>query len=401
MPRKSLLLLFALSLILLGVQTLADTVVEPYESAEWSTPANVIDEHVTAALRKQDVSLRNSCSDAVFVRRIYFDAIGTLPSSRDVETFIEDKSPDKRAKLIDSLLARPEFADYWAMKWCDLLRVKSEFPINLWPNAVQAYAKWIHDSIARDEPYDQFARELLTSNGSGFKVPPVNFYRAVQGRDPISLAKATALTFMGVRIDKWPKAKQDQMAAFFSEVAYKRTDEWKEEIVYVDPTANKTLKVVFPDGTKATIPAGADPRQTFANWLISPSNKWFARNIANRMWAWTMGHGSIDEPDDIRSDNPPASPEVLACLENDLVKSKYDLRHMFRLIFNSRTYQQSSIPHNDTANPKVQFAHYTVKQLNAEVLIDALCRIGGTGESYSSPIPEPYTYLPKGRRTNA
>ncbi len=401
MRRRSLLLLFVLGLVWLGVQALADAVVEPYETAAWSTLANVIDEQVVASLKKQGVSLRNPCSDAVFVRRIYLDAIGTMPPASDVDAFLKDTNPDKRAKLIDSLLARPEFADYWTMKWCDVLRVKSEFPINLWPNAVQAYAKWIHDAVARSEPYDQFARELLTSSGSGFKVPPVNFYRAVQGRDPASLAKAAALTFMGVRFEKWPQAKRDQMAMLFSKVAYKKTDEWKEEIVYVDPAANKALKVVFPDGIKATIPAGADPRVAFANWLISPNNKWFTRNIVNRTWAWTMGHGIIHEPDDIRSDNPPASPELLACLQKELVNSKYDLKHLFRLIFNSRTYQQSSLPHNDVDNPKVQFAHYTVRQLGAEVLIDALCWIGGNGESYSSPIPEPYTFIPKEQRTIA
>lgn len=375
-------------------------VVQPFEDANWSTPANVIDAQVVAALGKQGVSLRNPCSDAVFVRRVYLDLIGTLPLPRDADAFFKDTRPDKRAKLIGSLFGRDEFADYWTMKWCDVLRVKSEFPINLWPNAVQAYHRWIHDAIRRNRPYDKFVRELLTSSGSNFRVPPANFYRAVQGRDPASLAKAVALTFMGVRFESWPQARRDGMAAFFSKVAYKKTDEWKEEIVYVNPEASKALKAVFPDGSTATIPAGADPRQAFADWLVSPNNKWFARNIVNRIWAWTMGHGIIHEPDDIRPDNPPASPEVLACLEKELVNSKYDLRHIYRLILNSRTYQQSSVPH-PPSNRAVAFAHYTVRQLDAEVLIDALCWIGGDGESYSSPIPEPFTFIPKEQRTIA
>lgn len=375
--------------------------VQPFEDAKWSTPANVVDAQVSAALEKQGVHPRNQCSDGVFIRRVYLDLIGTLPTPQETDAFLNDTRPDKRSLLIDGLFARDEFADYWTMKWCDLLRVKSEYPINLWPNAVQAYHRWIHDAVRENRPYNQFAMELLTSSGSNFRVPPANFYRAVQGRDPASLAKVVALTFMGVRFESWPQARRDGMAAFFSRVAYKKTDEWKEEIVYLNPESKGSLKAVFPDGLAVNISPDTDPRQVFANWLIAPNNKWFARSIVNRMWAWTMGHGIIHEPDDIRPDNPPASPELLACLEKELINAHYDLRHIYRLILNSRTYQQSSVPHNDTANPKVQFAHYTVRQLGAEVLIDALCWIGGDGENYSSPIPEPYTFIPKDQRTIA
>lgn len=372
----------------------------PYEDASWSTPPNVVDTHVTAALEKHHLTLRKPCSDGVFIRRVYLDMIGTLPKPREVTAFFEDTRPDKRARLIEGLFGREEFADYWSMKWCDLLRVKSEFPINLWPNAVQAYHRWIRDQVRLNRPYDQFVRELLTSNGSNFRVPPVNFYRAVPGRSPAAIARTVALTFMGVRFESLPTAHRKEMAEFFSRVAYKKTDEWKEEIVYLDPAAAGPLKTAFPDGSAVTVPAGADPRRAFADWLISPKNPWFARNIVNRMWAWTMGRGIIHEPDDIRPDNPPACPELLACLEQELVSSKYDLRHVFRLILNSRTYQQSSVPNGD-ADPKVAFAHYAVRQLDAEVLIDALCWIGGDGESYSSPIPEPFTFIPRENRTIA
>jgi hypothetical protein len=205
---------------------------------------------------------------------------------------------------------------------------------------------------------------------------------------------------MGVRLERWPEARRAQMASFFSRVAYKKTDEWKEEIVLLDPSVYAPLNVVFPDGSKASIPAGADPRKTFADWLIAPKNRWFSQNIVNRIWGWTMGRGIINEVDDVRPDNPPASPETLACLERELVKSNYDLRHIYRLIFNSQTYQQSSIPHaNDETKPKAQFAHYMERQLDAEVLLDALNWIGGQGEGYTSPIPEPYTFIPKSRRT--
>ncbi|HEY3417029.1 MAG TPA: DUF1553 domain-containing protein, partial [Armatimonadota bacterium] len=201
------------------------------------------------------------------------------------------------------------------------------------------------------------------------------------------------------RLEKWPEARRTQLAAFFSRIAYKKTEEWKEEIVYLDPTAEGPLNAVLPDGTPVTIPAGGDPRLAFADWLLAPRNPWFALNIVNRIWFWTMGHGVIHEADDIRPDNPAACPELLAGLQEELIKSHYDLRQIYRLVLNSRTYQQSSIPHDDAKDPAVQFAHYTVRRLDAEVLIDALDWLGGEGESYSSPIPEPFTYIPKDHRT--
>jgi hypothetical protein len=161
------------------------------------------------------------------------------------------------------------------------------------------------------------------------------------------------------------------------------------------------LEAVFPDGTTVQIKPGEDPRVVFADWLISPNNKWFARNIVNRVWAWLMGRGLIHEPDDIRPDNPAVHPAVLDYLEKELIKSEYDLRHIFRLILSSGTYQQSSIPQVDYADAEAWFACYPVRRLEAEVLIDALCWISQTQETYSSPIPEPFTFIPGENRTIA
>jgi hypothetical protein len=144
---------------------------------------NAIDTYMLAAWRRSGIAPANLCSDPVFIRRVYLDVIGTLPAPEEVLAFVADTAADKRARLIDTLLQRDEFADYWTLKWCDLLRVKAEFPIKLWPNAVQAYHRWIHDAVRDGMPYDQFVRQLLTSSGSDFRVPPANFYRAVQGRD--------------------------------------------------------------------------------------------------------------------------------------------------------------------------------------------------------------------------
>ena len=171
------------------------------------------------------------------------------------------RDPNKRRALIDRLLERDEFADYWAMKWSDLLRVKAEFPINLWPNAAQAYHHWIRASIKDNMPYDRFVRELLTSSGSNFRVPPVNFYRAVQNKEPEAIAKAVALTFMGARAEKWPTNQLAGMAAFFSEIGYKPTAEWKEEIVLFDlaKTTNRLAQYGgFP--RRHSGPAVAGPR---------------------------------------------------------------------------------------------------------------------------------------------
>ena len=392
-------LMAAMALVLLAGGRVQAEVRRPFEKDETFLVASPVDAAVLARLQVEGIKPANLCSDEVFLRRVYLDLIGTLPKPREAHDFLADPNPGKRAALIESLFTRDEFADYWSLKWGDLLRVKSEFPINLWPNAVQAYHHWIRDAVRTNMPYDQFARELLTSSGSNFRVPPVNFYRAVQGRGPDRLAAAVALTFMGTRLETWPEAERTGMAAFFSRVSYKKTDEWKEEIVLPDPAATGPLTATFPDGTTVQIPADQDPRQVFADWLLKPGNPWFARAIANRAWSWFLGRGIVHEPDNIRPENPPVNPELLAYLEKQVVDAKYDLRQLFRLILNSRTYQQSSIPQSNSPQTEALFGCYPVERLDAEVLIDALCAIGGQGEGYTSIIPEPFTYVPPSQRT--
>jgi hypothetical protein len=174
------------------------------------------------------------------------------------------------------------------MKWAMLLRVKAEFPIKLWPNAVQAYHRWIHTSVRENKPLHIFARQLLLANGSNFREGEVNFYRAMQDRSPQGIAATVALTFMGERADKWPEKKLDAMAGFFAQVAYKATAEWKEEIVYFDPTADKegiTKNAIFPDGSPAGIKTGLDdPRLVFHEWLLQP-------RILGSAGAWRTASG--------------------------------------------------------------------------------------------------------------
>lgn len=359
-------------------------------------PVSAIDRLVSADLQKHGMRMALPASDEVFLRRLYVDVIGVIPKPDEVLAFIADKDPDKRARLIDRLLDDPRFADRWSSKWCDLLRVKSEFPINLWPNGAQAYHRWVHDAVASNKRYDVFVRELLTSSGSNFRNPPVNFYRAVQGRDPANLAAAVALTFMGSRIETWTPERRKGMEMLFSRVGYKPTAEWKEEIVLLNPAVYEPLEATLPDGTKVVIPAGADPRRAFADWLIRADNPWFARAAVNRAWCWLIGRGIVHEPDDLRPDNPPSNPQLLAHLEAEFVRSRFDLKHIYRLILNSRTYQQSCVPAAgaDLAQVQAHFGCYIVRRMDAEGLVDVLDDLFGRGDGYVSPIPEPFTYIP-------
>lgn len=403
-----------------------------FESSTLLTPNNEIDKIVFAKLSALNIQPA-LCSDAVFVRRAYLDIIGVLPSAQSAKAFIRDPDTEnKRRILIDRLLRRDEFADYWAMKWGDILRIKAEFPVNLWPNAAQAYHRWVRASMAENKPYDQFARELLTSSGSNFRVGPVNFYRAIQNRTPEGIASTVALTFLGTRAESWPKERLAGFAVFFSQVGYKPTSEWKEEHVFWDPlgssgsagnsvpgraslstigqvsnslaqlasevsTNHSALVGVYPDGSQIRLPPNRDPREIFADWLISPKNPWFTRSIANRVWSWLMGRGIIHEPDDIREDNPASNPALLAFLEKKLASDGYSLKRLYRLILNSKTYQLSSMPRFVSSEAEANFASYSIRRLEAEVLIDAINKITGTSDLYTSPIPEPFTYIPENK----
>ncbi len=383
-------------------------VVRPFESIPNPPPRGQIDRLVFGQLDQLGIERANLSSDAVFIRRAYLDTIGTLPTAEEAREFIFDRARTKRRDLIDELLNRDEFADYWTMKWCDLLRVKSEFPINLWPNAVQTYHRWIHTSLKQNMPYDEFARELLTSSGSNFRVPQVNFYRAVETENAESITEATALVFMGQRTQHWPAEKLAGMACFFTPLGFKNTAEWKEEIVFFDPfktdaDGNSTLpcQAVFPDGTNVELTKDQDSRAVFADWLIQPENPWFTKSAVNRIWYWLLGRGIIHEPDDIRTDNSASNPRLLALLERELIDSEYDVKHIYRLILNSATYQLSSIPQSDDENAAANFAFYPVRRIDAEVLTDALCQITGTTEEYWSPIPEPFSIIPEDQRSIA
>jgi len=189
--KRSLVVVVVLAAVLAGTAEAGSPVI-PFESDADPAPHGRIDELVLSRLGQLDIAPARVCSDGVFVRRVYLDVTGTLPTADEARQFLGDSDPDKRRKLIDRLLESEAFVDYWTMKWCDLLRVKSEFPINLWPNAVQAYHRWIRTCVKENVPYDRFVREMLTASGSNFRKSQVNFYRAVQSRQPQALAQAAA-----------------------------------------------------------------------------------------------------------------------------------------------------------------------------------------------------------------
>ena len=405
-------------------RTLSKSGAAAYELAAPATPANQIDRIVFAKLKTMNIQPK-LCSDAVFVRRAYLDITGTIPTAWQAKNFIENpNTKTKRIALVDHLMKQDAFATYWSMKWSDILRIKAEFPINLWPNAAQAYHRWVMASISENKPYDQFVREMLTSSGSNFRVGPVNFYRAIQNKTPEGIATAVALTFMGARAESWSEEQFAGMVTLFSQVGYKPTNEWKEENVFWDPLKLSTnagapgvakpttivappsnavptevtalpATVTMPNGAKLKVPANKDPREVFADWLITPENPWFTRSIANRVWAWLLGRGIIHLPDDIRKDNPASMPALLAYLEKELKGSDYDLKHIYRLILTSNTYQLSSIAPRKSPDAEANFASYPLRRLDAEVLIDVVNKITGTTDLYTSPIPEPFTYIPK------
>lgn len=389
----------------------------PFESGEKFFIKNKIDELLVLSLAQKNLEPAPLCSDAVFIRRVFLDGLGTLPTPNEARDFLADKTPEKREKLIDAILQRHEFADYFGMKWGDVLRVKAEFPVNLWPNGAANYDRWLREALRTEMAYDQFVRELLLADGSNFRDGAANFYRAVSEKDADTIAEAIAQTFLGTRIGFWSEEKRKELAVFFSRVGYKETTQWKEEIVFWTRKELDSPNVIFPDGTKGIVSENEDPRSVFAAWLVCAQNKNFNRCIANRIWFWLFGYGLVHEPDDFREDNPPVHEELLDYLAQEVVHNQYNLKNIYRIIFNSSAYQQSAISRGtkfsfshdesetyDEAETRSEtetkmFAAYPIRRLEAEVLQDALVQIFGISVVYQSEVPEPFTLIPSRFRT--
>jgi hypothetical protein len=361
--------------------------------------SNFIDRLVFQKLRKLNIVPSGLADDAEYLRRVYLDTIGTLPAATEARRFLNDPRPDRRGRLVDELLQRPEFADYWALKWADLLRVDREV---LGHKRAYAYYKWIRDSVAANKPLDRFAQEILTAEGPLQETGAANYYRVVS--KPGEAASTLAQVFLGVRIacaechhhpfDRWGQNDFFGMEAFFTQVGIRSSPKGEMLMLSGDqPTRNpRTGDIIVAHALGTPMPAASAPgdrRVRLAEWLAAPGNPWFARNLANRTWAHFLGRGLVEPVDDVRATNPPSNPELLDALARNLVESKFDFRQLIRTITASRTYQLSSRPNATNERDEQNYSRALFKRLDAEVLLDMVCQTTGIGEKFPG-VPSGY-----------
>lgn len=359
-------------------------------------PNNFIDDESAAKWRELGLVPSPLCSDVEFVRRAMLDAVGAVPTPDEIEAFLEDRAPDKRSKLIDRLLDRPEYVDYWTLKWGDVLRINSD---KLGAQGMLAFNLWLRKAFRENVSFDRMARELVTAQGSIYSDGPANYFRVAQ--KPDDLAETTAQVFMGVRLQcakchhhPFEAYGQDDyygLAAYFARVRTKASDEFglfgREQVVYVSnsgevrqPKSGKTMTPRPLNDDPVDDPI--DRRRALANWLTASDNPWMARSVVNRYWGYLMGRGLVNPVDDLRDTNPPTNPKLLDALADSFVKSGYDLKALLRLILNSRVYQLSSLATAGNRLDSTFFTHYTIKRLSAEQLLDAINQATGTFEKF-------------------
>jgi len=360
---------------------------------------NFIDTHVDQHLKRLNITPSPIADDATYLRRVYLDISGKLPTPTEAETFLKNTAKDKRSKLVEKLLTRPEFADYWALQWSDLLRVDR---LKLGHADAYLYYKWIRESFARNKPVDNIARELLTAEGPLTEQPAGYFYRAANGTG--DMASMVSQVFLGVRItcaechqhpyDRWTQQDYHAMRGFFQQVSTKTLTSGVALLAEGNPVIKhpRTGKVIqpYPLGSTMpeTVPEG-DRRRVLAEWMTQPDNPYFAKNIANRLWAHFLGRGIVMPVDDLRETNPPSNPELLDALATYLVTNKFDLKAMIRVITASRTYQLSPTPNATNIKDEQNFSRALFRRLPAEVLMDAICDVTGVDEKFDG-VPRGY-----------
>jgi hypothetical protein len=366
---------------------------------------NFIDEAVLAKLQALRIPPSPRCDDATFLRRAFLDCVGTLPTADEARAFLADTASDKRDRLVDSLLARPEFVDYWAYQWSDLLLVSGQ---KLRPKAIDAYYRWIRQSVAENMPWDQFVREVVTATGSTYDNGAANFYALHQ--DPEGMAETVAQAFMGLSIncakchnhplEKWTNDQYYAFANLFSRV---RAKGWGGEarngdglrIVYSDtqgeliqPSRGVAQPPCPLDGQPLAFDATADRRLAVAEWLTSPENPYFTRAIANRVWANFFGVGLVEAVDDLRLTNPASNEELLNDAAQFVIEHKYDLKELMRAILQSETYQRSSEPLTENKADERFYSRYYPRRLKAEVLLDAIAQVTEVPTDFKAATPD-------------
>jgi hypothetical protein len=372
------------------------TFVRDIDGFVWNAPPtqNYVDEKVDEKLRQLQYLPAQLCSDEVFVRRVYLDVIGLLPSPDEVAKFVDDPAENKSSRLIDELLERPEYASFWAQKWGDLLRVSRKL---LGISSVHKYNRWLRGTVINDMPYDRFVEELLASSGSTFVYPAGNYYRTAM--DTNDAMETTAQLFLGSRIqcakchnhpfERWTQDNYYGLAAFFARIERVKTHRAEEFIlVPVDhgevknPRNGRNAKPWVPVRGVMEVDQTTDRRRAFVQWLTAKDNPFFARVEVNRIWAQVMGRGIVEPFDDFRDSNPPANAPLLDALAADFVDHGYSRKHILRTILNSRTYQSRSRPNEFNRDDVKYFSHYQPRRLTAEQLVDALGQVTGRPQEF-------------------
>lgn len=357
---------------------------------------NYIDALVAAKLKKLRIAPSGVCTDEIFLRRVYLDIVGVPPTVAEYERFMASPAPDKRAKLVDELLGRKEFAEIWVSKWAELLQIRSNINGQVNYKAMFLYYNWLVEKLSKNTPMDEMVQELLGANGGTFKNPPTNFYQNTT--DTLALTENVAQVFMGMRIqcaqchnhpfDRWTQNDYYGFAAFFAQIGRKQSDDYRETIVFnsgggevAHPVGGRVMKPKYLGGEEPDV-AGKDRRIVLAKWLASPQNPWFATSFANRVWAHFTGVGIVEPVDDFRVSNPASNPELLEELGKRFTASKYDLKQLVRDICNSRTYQRSTQRNPTNEQDERNFAHAQIRRIKAESLLDAIGSVTDTKEKF-------------------
>lgn len=355
---------------------------------------NFIDEMVLAKLRSLNLPPSPRCTDEEFIRRAYLDTIGILPTVAETKAFLEDASSGKRDTLIDELLNRPEYVDYWAYKWSDLLLVKSE---KLKPAAMWSYYHWVRDSVAQNKPWDEFAREIVTARGSTLENGAANFF--ILHDDPKTLSETVSQAFLGMSVkcaqchnhpmEKWTNNDYYSMANLFARVRAKDAPGDGNQIIVdvdqgelVQPLTGKPRLPRPLDGEALAFDSKVNRREHLAKWLTSPENPYFTRAIVNRIWANFYGVGLVESVDDLRVTNPASNAELLAATAKYLTEQKYDLKALMRLIMQSETYQRSSTPQPGNEADRRFYSRYYPRRMMAEVMLDAFSQVTGEASKF-------------------
>lgn len=350
---------------------------------------NFIDQHVATKLHQLGIAPSDLADDATFLRRVYLDAIGTLPTSTETRTFLADQGTDKRARLINALLDRPEYADYWTMRWSDILRVDRDA---MTPAGAVAVSRWLRKQIASNRPYNEFVYDIVTASGPIAGNSPAAIFRVLKTPDVAS--RSISQVFLGVRIEcaqchhhpseNWSQADYVGFAGFFTGIGSKKLPDGSEAIISrrgndLKHPRTKKLIAARPLGAPAIeLIDTTTRRQALALWMTEPDNPFLARLISNRLWAHYLGRGIVEPVDDMRSTNPPTNEPLLAALADHLRTNKFDIKALTRAILNSRTYQLSTRTNKSNANDTQNFSSAHYKAVAAEVLYDAICQATGT-----------------------